>query len=285
MCPYFSACLCSITVCLQWIGVSYFLNRHVHTWSVFTYRPQFGTDDIEEQREHVDTQAELADPRSDPCWNVSQHCGQSILAAEEPRRSLGRKNDSNVSYCPLNFFVFCLTGFYFYTWDTWERVFSRDAASSYLLLAVGVADAWHVCVGKQEVECDRQERQVSHEGEILPVDDCLVQPVWEGEPVQSLAHTLQVGVSHAHGQIVIVQTLRRKDREISLISHMWHSNVVFYKHLQKRKSFLSYLFITCDTFSYSPLDEAKCRTCWNLWAPLPEPGASSKPSLIRFLKD
>lgn len=194
----------------------------MHIWSVFTYRPQFGTDDIEEQCEHINAQAELADPRSDACWDVSQHCGQSILAAEEPRRSLGRKNDSNVSYYRLDFFVFCLTGFYFYMWDTWDRDFSRDAASSYLLLAVGVADAWHVCVGKQEVECDRQEGQVSHEGEILPMHDCLVQPVWKGEPVQSLAHTLQVGVSHTHGQIVIVQTLRRKDRELSLISQMWY---------------------------------------------------------------
>lgn len=225
MCPYFSAWLCSITVCLQSIGVSYFLNRNVHT-SLFTYRPQFGTDDIEEQCEHINAQAELADPCSDACWDVSQHCGQSILAAEEPRRSLGRKNDSNVSYYPLDFSVFCLTGFYFYMWDT---VFSRDVASSYLLLTVGVADAWHMCVGKQEVECDRQEGQVSHEGEILPMHDCLVQPVWEGEPVQSLAHTLQVGVSHTHGQIVIVQTLRRKDRELSLISQMWPYNVVFYK--------------------------------------------------------
>lgn len=114
MCPYFSACLCSVTVCLQSIGVSYFLNRHVHTWSVFTYRPQFGTDDIEEQCEHINTQAELADPRSDACWDVSQHCGQSILAAEEPRRSLGRKNDSNISYYRLDFFVPCLTGYSFF---------------------------------------------------------------------------------------------------------------------------------------------------------------------------
>lgn len=132
------------------------------------------------------------------------------------------------------FLSFVLTGFYFYMRDTWDRVFSRNAASSYLLLAVGVADAWHMRVGKQEVECDRQEGQVSHEGEILPVHDCLVQPVREGEPVQSLAHTLQVGVSHTHGQIVIVQTLRRKDRELSLISQMWLSNVVFHQHLQKR---------------------------------------------------
>lgn len=81
----------------------------------------------------------------------------------------------------------------------------------YLVLAVGIADAGHVCVGKQEVECDGQEGKVSHEGEVLPVQNHLVQPVGERQPIQSLAHTLQVGVPHTHGQIIIIQTLRRRD--------------------------------------------------------------------------
>lgn len=45
------------------------------------------------------------------------------------------------------------------------------------MLAVGIADARHVCVGEQEVEGDRKEGQVSHQGEVLPVQDHLVQPV------------------------------------------------------------------------------------------------------------
>lgn len=43
--------------------------------------------------------------------------------------------------------------------------------------------------------------------------------------------------------------------------------------------------ITWETFSYSPLDEDKCRMCWNLWAPPPELGASSNPPPKRFLKN
>lgn len=42
--------------------------------------------------------------------------------------------------------------------------------------------------------------------------------------------------------------------------------------------------VTWETFSYSPLDEAKWNTWWNLCDPLPEPGASSNPAPIRFLK-
>lgn len=45
------------------------------TVRAFTHRPQFGTDDVEEQREHIEGQAELADPRSDACWDVRQHGG------------------------------------------------------------------------------------------------------------------------------------------------------------------------------------------------------------------
>ena len=45
------------------------------------------------------------------------------------------------------------------------------------MLAVRIADAWYVCVGKQEVECDGQEGQVSHQGEVLAVHNHVVQPV------------------------------------------------------------------------------------------------------------
>lgn len=88
-----------------------------------------------------------------------------------------------------------------------------DSVRSHLLLAVGIADAGHVRVRKQEVEGDGQEGQVSHEGEILAVQDDVVHSVGEGEPVQGLAHAVQVGVSDAHGQVVVVQALRRKDRK------------------------------------------------------------------------
>lgn len=72
------------------IPVPTFKHRHICRYSVhaFTYRPQFGTDDVEEQCEHIKGQVELADPRSDACWDVSQHCGQSVPAAEESRRGL-----------------------------------------------------------------------------------------------------------------------------------------------------------------------------------------------------
>ncbi len=52
--------------------------------NVFTHRSQLGTDDVQEQCEHIKGQVELADPCSRACWDVSQHGGQSILAAEEP---------------------------------------------------------------------------------------------------------------------------------------------------------------------------------------------------------
>lgn len=51
------------------------------------------------------------------------------------------------------------------------------AVDLHLVLAVGIADAGHVRVGKQEVECDGQEGQVSHQGEVLPVHDHLIEPV------------------------------------------------------------------------------------------------------------
>lgn len=80
----------------------------------------------------------------------------------------------------------------------------------YLVLAVWIGDSGHVCVGKQEVECDRQEGQVSHQGEVLAVQNFLVQPVWEGEPVQSLTDILKIWVPHTHGQVIIIQTLKDK---------------------------------------------------------------------------
>ena len=42
-------------------------------------------------------------------------------------------------------------------------------AGEYLVLAVWIADAGHVCVGKQEVKRDGEEGQVSHQREVLPV--------------------------------------------------------------------------------------------------------------------
>lgn len=89
----------------------------------------------------------------------------------------------------------------------------------YLVLAVRIADARNMRVGKQEVKCDREERQVSHQGEVLPAQNHLVQPVGERQPVQSLADTLQVGVSHTHGQIIIIQTLRKTNGCKGFISH------------------------------------------------------------------
>lgn len=47
----------------------------------------------------------------------------------------------------------------------------------YLVLTVGVVDAGDVCVGKQEVECDGQEGQVFHQGEVLAVHDDVIDPV------------------------------------------------------------------------------------------------------------
>lgn len=45
------------------------------------------------------------------------------------------------------------------------------------MLAVWIGDSGHVRVCKQEVECDRQEGQVSHQGEVLAVQNFLVDPV------------------------------------------------------------------------------------------------------------
>lgn len=80
---------------------------------------------------------------------------------------------------------------------------------------MGITDAWHICVSKQEVVCDGQEGQVSHQREVLPVHNHLVQPVGEAEPVQSLAYAVQVGISHSHGQIIIIQTLRKNRQRIN----------------------------------------------------------------------
>lgn len=51
--------------------------------SISTYGTQFGADDVKQQREHVEAQAAVADPGSNACRDVSQHRGQSVLAAEE----------------------------------------------------------------------------------------------------------------------------------------------------------------------------------------------------------
>lgn len=47
----------------------------------------------------------------------------------------------------------------------------------YLMLAVRIGDSGHVCMCKQEVEHDRQEGKVSHQGEVLAVQNFLVDPV------------------------------------------------------------------------------------------------------------
>lgn len=78
------------------------------------------------------------------------------------------------------------------------------------MVAVRIFDAWHMCVGKQEVECDGQEGQILHQGKILIVENHLVQSVREGQPLQGVTHTVHVWVSDTHGQKVIVQTLKRK---------------------------------------------------------------------------
>lgn len=110
------------------------------------------------------------------------------------------------------------------------------------MLAVGIADAGNVRVGEQEVKCDGEERQVSHQGEVLPVENHLVQPVREGQPVQSLTDAQQVGVSHTHGQIIIIQTLSK--------THRWRSSCQI--HLEPflllslrgvSKAYLGHLFI------------------------------------------
>lgn len=99
------------------------------------------------------------------------------------------------------------------------------------MVAVGITDAWHACVSKQEVESDRQEGQVSHQREVLSVQNHLVQPVGEREPIQSLTHAVQVGISHSHGQIIIVQPLRGNKQHMNSFHSMTlsncRSNVVF----------------------------------------------------------
>ncbi len=65
--------------------------KHWYAVHSSTYRSQFGTDDVEEQCEHIKGQAELADPCSDACWDVSQHGGQGVPAAEEPGGGLERR--------------------------------------------------------------------------------------------------------------------------------------------------------------------------------------------------
>lgn len=76
--------------------------------------------------------------------------------------------------------VTCLFAFIF-SMIRWHLVQSRTGQDrtgcQYLVLAVWIADPGHVCVGKQEVECDRQEGQVSHQGEVLEVQNFLVEPV------------------------------------------------------------------------------------------------------------
>lgn len=162
----------------------------------------------------------MADPGSDACWDVSQHGGQSVLAAEEAGRSLQRQRDEESLKSPQ---LLC---------PSLSLVLRFEPLPPYLLLAVGVADAGHMRVCKQEVEGDGQEGQVSHEGEILAVQDDVVHPVGEGEPVQGLAHTVQVGVSDAHGQVVIMQTLRRRHRRVPA-----HLFVCFHdRNEQKRRS-------------------------------------------------
>ena len=86
---------------------------------------------------------------------------------------------------------------------------------SYIVLTVGVAEAGDVGVGEQEVEGDGQEGEVSHEGEVLAVHDDLVQLVGEGQPVETLAHEVHVGVPHAHGQVVVVQSLLKESGGVS----------------------------------------------------------------------
>lgn len=45
------------------------------------------------------------------------------------------------------------------------------------MLAVGIADAGHIRVGKQEVKCDGKEGQVFHQREVLPVQNHVAQLV------------------------------------------------------------------------------------------------------------
>lgn len=102
-----------------------------------------------------------------------------------------------------------------------------SAGCQYLVVAVWIGDPGHVRVGKQEVECDGHEGQVSHQGEVLVVQNFLVQPVREGEPVQSVTDTLKVWVPHTHGQVIIIQALRDKrprERRVRVCVWPWRSN-------------------------------------------------------------
>lgn len=84
------------------------------------------------------------------------------------------------------------------------------------MVAVRIADTGHMCVGKQKVKMNRQEGQVSHQGEVLSMQDHLVQPVMERQPIQSLAHAVQVGVPHPHQQKVIIEALKERGRLFKL---------------------------------------------------------------------
>lgn len=68
-----------------------YIQTHMQVKIAFTYRPQFWTDDVKQQCEHIKGQAVLADPRPDASWDVIQHCGQSIPAAQESSQGLERR--------------------------------------------------------------------------------------------------------------------------------------------------------------------------------------------------
>ena len=73
----------------------------------------------------------------------------------------------------FSLFYKSFSSFHLFTWNTcFATLVQYD--SDYLMLAVGIADAGHVCVSKQEVECDRQKGKVSHQGEVLPVENHLI---------------------------------------------------------------------------------------------------------------
>lgn len=116
--------------------------------------------------------------------------------------------------------------------------FVTVAGRRYLVLAVWIGDSGHVCVGKQQVECDRQEGQVSHQGEVLAVQNFSVQPVREGEPVQSLADVLKVWISHAHGQVIIIQPLRDKQAKDGRVRKAFYR-----KTATEQARYLGHLFI------------------------------------------
>ena len=103
---------------------------------------------------------------------------------------------------------------------------------SYIVLTVGVAEAGDVGVGEQEVESDGQEGEVSHEGEVLAVHDDLVQLVGEGQPLEPLAHQVHVGVPHAHGQVVVVQSLQKESGGVWDSTDVWQAThlKVFFHH-------------------------------------------------------